>query len=99
MLRIFRISEYSLYPEFKEGDFVFTIKIPLFLHPYKTGDIVVFEHPAHGRMIKRIQTVSPDRQTAFVVGNHPDSIDSHQFGPIRLETVLGKVLWHIKQTS
>ncbi len=33
----------------------------------------------------------------FVTGNHPLSVDSRQFGPIRRQAILGKVLAHIRK--
>jgi type IV secretory pathway protease TraF len=47
-------------------------------------------------MIKRIERLSPGGDEIFVLGSHPESADSRQFGPIRRNDVLGLVLWHIK---
>jgi hypothetical protein len=33
----------------------------------------------------------------FVVGYHPDSVDSRQFGAVLPQTILGKVIWHIRR--
>ena len=99
MLRLFKVTEHSLTPEYQEGDFVLTVKIPLFCNRYQAGDIVVFDHPAYGRMIKRVQAVFPEKSMLFVTGSHPESIDSQHFGPIRLDSVLGKVVWHIKKKA
>jgi len=97
MLRLLKVSGQSLTPGFQEGDFVIIVKIPLFLHPYKIGDVVVFTHPLYGNMIKRVQTVSVQNKEVFVTGSHPNSMDSHQFGAIRQTSILGKVIWHIKK--
>lgn len=99
MARLFKVTENSLAPDYQEGDFVLTIRFPLFFYRYKTGDVIVFDHPPYGRMIKRVQAISPGNETLFVIGSHPDSIDSRQFGPIRTRAVLGKVIWHIKKTK
>jgi len=99
IVRIFKVTEHSLTPDYKEGDFVLVIKIPLLFNRYKPGDIIVFDHPLHGRMIKRVQNLISENKTLFVTGSQPDSIDSRQFGPIQAHTVLGKVVWHIKKTS
>ena len=96
---LFKVTEDSLAPDFQEGDFVLTVRIPFFSIRYKSGDIVVFDHPAYGRMIKRVQAISPENDTLFVVGSHPNSIDSRQFGPIPTQAVLGKVIWHIKKPA
>jgi len=99
MARLFKVTENSLAPDYQQGDFVLTIKIPSFFYHYKTGDVVVFDHPSYGRMIKRVQAISTENDTLFVIGSHPDSIDSRRFGPIQIQAVLGKVVWHIKKTK
>lgn len=97
IVQIFKVKENSLTPEFEEGDFVLIFKISRLFSGYKTGDVVVFDQPPYGRLIKRVQAVSPENGTLFVIGSHPDSIDSRQFGSIRPQAVLGKVVWHIKK--
>lgn len=84
-------------PEYREGDFVLISKIPFIFSPPHPGDVVAFRHAQYGTMIKRINTISPDGQEIFVVGNHPLSVDSYRFGAIHREDILGKVLWHVKK--
>lgn len=98
MLRLYKVKEHSLAPEYQEGDFVLVLRNP-FSPQYRPGDVVVFDHPPYGRMIKRVQQAFPDEHTLFVTGTHPESTDSRHFGPIRLEETLGKVIWHIKKPS
>jgi signal peptidase I len=97
MLRLFRVKEHSLAPEYQEGDFVLITKIPFFAAQYQPGDVVVFDHPPYGRMIKQVQQAFLENRTLFVIGTHPDSLDSRHFGPIRVDEILGKVIWHIKK--
>lgn len=100
IIHLFKVTEHSLTPEIQEGDFVLTLNISFVHSHYKAGDIVVFSHPHYGRMIKRVQTVSQVDNSLFVIGSHPNSIDSRRFGPIKVESVIGKVIWHIpKQGS
>ena len=99
IINVFKVTEQSLTPDFKEGDFVITFKIPRFLGHYKNGDVVIFDKAPHGRLIKRVQAVSPEDNSLFVIGTHPNSIDSREFGPIRTQTVLGKVVWHIRKKA
>ena len=98
MLRIFRIRGYSLAPEYQPGDFVLVSKIPFLFHPPRAGEIVAFRHPAFGLLIKRVTHFDPASHLLTVHGAHPDSVDSREFGPIPLERVTGKVLWHIHPT-
>ncbi len=96
MLRLLKISGESLAPEFQGGDFVFISKIPfLFSSPAK-GDVIAFRQPGYGLLIKRIEAVLPDGSLG-VRGTQPDSVDSRVFGPVRRESILGKVIWHIRR--
>ncbi len=91
MLRLIKVTGSSLYPEYREGDYVMVVTIPFFR--LKMGDIVVFRHPGYGMMIKRIARIDPSG--IHVLGNHPESVDSRLFGPIQRGDVLGKVIWHV----
>lgn len=99
MLRRIKITGHSLTPEFREGDFVITSKIPLFFNCLKAGDIVVFEQAPYGKMIKRVQWVDYVSRMVFVVGDHPNSTDSRHFGPIAMNQLIGKVIWHIPKPA
>ena len=95
MLRLFRIRGHSLEPEYQPGDFVLASKIPFLFHPPKSGNVIIFNHPEIGLLIKHIETFDPDTGQVIVLGTHPYSVDSRQFGPILKYQILGKVLWHI----
>ncbi len=97
MLRIIKVSGHSLTPEFQEGDFVLVVKIPFFLLRPVPGDIVVFTHPLYGLLIKRIQSVDEQKDEVYVIGNQEASLDSRHFGPIKMGSIKGKVVWHISR--
>ncbi len=97
MLKLLKVSGDSLFPEYKEGDFVFISKVPLFFFPLKPGDIVVFRQPVFGVMIKMIEKLIPDEDRIYVIGTNENSVDSRRFGAIRKSDLLGKVIWHIKK--
>ena len=97
MLKILKVTGDSLSPFFLEGDFVVVSKIPFFLRKPRSGDIVVFEHPTYGTLIKRVERLSPDGEEVYVIGEHPLSTDSRQFGPLPCRILLGKVIWHIRK--
>ncbi len=61
----------------------------------KQGDKIIFRHPVYGTMVKRVEQVGSDGKEVYVIGSHPRSVDSRQFGPIPKEWITGKVLWHI----
>ena len=48
-------------------------------------------------MIKQVECLSPDRQELTVLGTHPDSKDSRQYGPIPRLWLTGKVLWRVRR--
>jgi nickel-type superoxide dismutase maturation protease len=91
MLRLIKVTGSSLYPEYREGDYVMVVTIPFFR--LNKGDIVVFQQPGYGMMIKKIAGI--DGTGIHVLGSHPESVDSRRFGPIQRGDVLGKVIWHI----
>jgi nickel-type superoxide dismutase maturation protease len=93
MFKLIKVTGNSLYPEYREGDYVMVITLPFF--SFKRGDTIVFRHPVYGEMIKNIDRVDSD--TIQVIGTHPDSMDSRRFGPIDRKSVRGKVLWHIRK--
>ncbi len=99
MLRVIKVTGDSLSPEYKEGDFVVATTIPFFLHRIRAGDVIVFRQPTYGIMIKKVERVLGAGDQFFVVGEHPYSIDSRQFGPISKEALLGKVIWHIPKPA
>ncbi len=97
MLRALRIRGDSLAPEFAQGDFVLVSKIPYFLSPPSPGDVIAFQQPGYGLLIKRIQNLLQNGEIN-VIGNHAESVDSRVFGPVRLDHILGKVIWHIHKS-
>ena len=97
MLRLLKIRGDSLAPEYSQGDFVLVSKIPFFLTPPSPGDVIAFRQPGYGLYIKRIKNLSPDGGVN-VIGDHPDSVDSRVFGPVRSKDIVGKVIWHIRKT-
>lgn len=94
MIRILKVTGESLSPSIVEGDYVL-VGTNSFFFPVNVGDIVVFNHPQHGRMIKRIIEINHDDRSLTVSGSHPWSVDSRQFGNIPQESITGKVLFHI----
>jgi len=97
MVRFIKVTGDSLYPAFRQGDFVLISKIPFLLNKLKVGDVIVFEQPIYGVMIKRIAEVIPGGQEFTVLGTDEFSVDSRQFGPVSRETLLGKVVWHVRR--
>jgi signal peptidase I len=97
MFRLLKVRGHSLYPEFRDGDYVLTARVPFPSGKIKSGNVIVFRQPVHGLMVKRVQKVLDDGTAFEVRGTQIDSTDSRNFGPVPLSKVLGKVIWHIRQ--
>ena len=96
MFKFLRVTGRSLEPEYKEGDYVLVSKIPFFFRRARPGDVVAFRKPPYGLLIKQVEYLTPAGEL-FVLGTHAASVDSLQFGPIPRQTVLGKVIAHVKK--
>jgi signal peptidase I len=96
MVKILRVEGRSLEPDFQDGDYVVISKIPLRLRKARHGDVVAFEKPPYGLLIKQVEYLTPGGEL-FVLGTHAASVDSLQFGPIHPQQILGKVIWHVKR--
>jgi len=95
-VQIIKVKGISLYPEYHDGDFVIISKIPIYFGCIKPGDVVVFDHPIFGRMIKKISSKNDDGSLT-VIGYHSESLDSRQLGKILKSRLIGKVLFSIKR--
>jgi len=84
-------------PAFRDGDFVLVCKIPFLFDKLKQGDVIAFRHKEYGKMIKKVQDLTPGEGEVNVIGTQENSVDSRRFGPIPYKDVLGKVIWHIKK--
>jgi signal peptidase I len=99
MFRLLKVTGDSLYPVYRQGDFVLVTKIPFLLNSIRRGDVIVFKHSAYGVLIKRVERVLADRSAYYVVGAHENSVDSRQFGLVSRGAVVGKVIWHITKPA
>jgi signal peptidase I len=97
MLRLIRVSGNSLLPEYEHGDFVLIAKIPILIPQPEKGDLIVFNQPGYGRLIKIVSERLPNDRGYLVTGTQVDSVDSRQFGAVRKDAILGKVIWHIRR--
>ena len=95
-MKILKISGRSLEPGYHDGDYVLVSKIPLLWRGARRGDVVAFRKPPYGLLIKRVEYLTPSGEL-FVLGTHAASVDSLQFGPVRQQDILGKVIGHMKR--
>ena len=97
MFRLLKIRGHSLFPDFREGDFVVIARFPFPAGQIRAGDVIVFDQPGYEHMIKRVQQVLDDGRAFEVRGTQIDSTDSRNFGPVERQHITGKVIWHIRQ--
>jgi phage repressor protein C with HTH and peptisase S24 domain len=99
-LQVLRVRGVSLAPRYRDGDYVVIsgLETALGLRRIRPGDVVVFDHPDYGRLIKRVVSLEPCGQLR-VRGDDPDSVDSRRFGPLPHSAVLGRVIFHIRQAA
>lgn len=82
-----RIHGHSMVPVLPPGTYVWASRWFKKLEP---GDTIIFEHDNREK-IKRISEIKDDE--LYVLGDHPEaSTDSRQFGWIKRNTILGKVV-------
>ena len=90
MLQLFKISGNSLYPLYKNGQRVLCRKVFPSTN-IKVNDTVVFEKAHYGMMIKQVTSI--EKNQYFVEGTDPMSIDSRNFGSLKLDEIKYKVLF------
>lgn len=96
MLRLLKIRGSSLWPDYRQGDYVLAAGVPFPAGKIKPGDVIVFIQPGYGTLIKRVQQVLEDGGAFDVRGTQVASSDSRNFGPVPRANVSGKVIWHIR---
>lgn len=136
LFRPFQVNGISMFPTFKNGEYILTNLITLRLSPLKRGDVIVFIAPTDstkdfikriiglpgeklyihdgfiyindkkldesaylssdirsyaGAYLKEDDPIIVPQGYYFVMGdNRPESSDSREFGPIRIDSIIGK---------
>ena len=85
----FTVSGNSMLPTLNPGQDVLAL---CWLYKLEVGDVVVVKKNGK-EMIKRIQKVH-DREYFVEGDNKLESTDSRNFGPIRKDQIIGKVIWY-----
>ena len=97
MINIIKVTGNSLSPFFLPGDFVITFMGKKTLSNLQPGDMVIFDHPEYGTLIKIVKDHLTNSSSLVVEGSNPDSTSSHKLGPIPYNAVRGKVIYSVKQ--
>ncbi|MBI1979065.1 MAG: nickel-type superoxide dismutase maturation protease [Candidatus Aenigmarchaeota archaeon] len=95
----FKIEDKSMEPEFRPGDYVLVNRLIYFLRNPSKGEVVVLKHPKEKNrfIIKRISLITNSHE-CYVVGDNKDfSQDSRHFGPVKKNSIIGKVWIHLKR--
>ena len=92
---LYKVKDKSMQPNFKEGDFIIVNRLAYIFKKPSIGDVVVVNR-SNKIILKRITSVSNEKY--FVVGdNKIASKDSRSFGTIDKDSIIGKVMFHIKR--
>lgn len=97
MLSIIKVRGDSMSPQYKNGDYVVSLKsqlLPSFL--ISEGRDYIIEHREHGRMLKRLTLKSNQNQSFQFSGLNPKSISTENIGVHSKESILGLVILLIK---
>ena len=97
MIKITKVTGNSLSPFFLPGDFVVLTTNPKTRSNLTQVDVIVFDHPDFGSLIKFVKENNHREKTLIVQGSNPESISSHKLGPIPYSAIHGKVIFSIKQ--
>jgi signal peptidase I len=97
MFRFFRVKGRSMLPLLAEGDLVLAVDWYWLVGELRPGDRVVFRHPDYGLLVKLVDEIRPAEGQLTVRGTRPVSLDSQEFGPVPLDSLVGKVIWVIKK--
>jgi nickel-type superoxide dismutase maturation protease len=95
LLSVIRVCGSSLFPRFRDGDYVLVSAIPILFARLRPGDVIVFKHPSLGKLIKIIERLEDGGSRVYVTGLDDASRDSRVFGAVPRSLVLGKAIWHI----
>lgn len=90
MIKLFKVEGSSLYPLIKEDEVLLCFKLFSF-NTIKVNDFVLFKDKTRGFMVKKVTSISD--KGYFVKGETPLSYDSRNFGALKKEELLYKVVY------
>ena len=92
-----RVKGSSLRPEVQDGDIVLLLTWRR-LWRLKPGQRVVFRQATYGMLIKKIERLGPGEDQVFVTGTHAASVDSYEFGPVPVQSIIGTVIFVVSKS-
>lgn len=93
MINLYKVSGTSMEPVFRAGEYVLAEKLSYLWKKPAIGELVIVKSPIDGRkLLKRIAEIRGNGY--FVEGdNKMHSMDSCDFGPVKMSEILAKV-WY-----
>ena len=92
IIQRYKVSGNSMAPTVREGEYVMAEKISFWFKNPKENDIIVFNNGNSQKLIKRI--IRKSQNSFWVEGDNKNySNDSRHFGEIKLNDILGKVIY------
>jgi signal peptidase I len=98
VLKILRVRGDSLEPAVHHGDFLLLAAFPGWHKKLRLGDLVVFEQPGYGILVKRVERIDAARKEVVVTGNALESVDSRTFGSVPFGVLRGRVVRHFRRS-
>ena len=85
--RLTRIEGHSMAPQIPAGSFgLFRRR-----RDYRTGDIVLVDHPHYGRLVKQIAAI--DTAEVWLQGTGTDTLSRAAMGALPLDCIYGRLIW------
>lgn len=91
----FTVSGLSMFPTLKEGQEIVSFNWAYLGRKPKVGDIIVIKYQGQ-EMVKRVSQLKGE-QVLVEGDNKNQSTDSRHFGPVKMDQVVGKVIYQSDQ--
>jgi signal peptidase I len=95
MFSIIKVQGDSMFPLYKEGDYLFVLELfkASWLRPNRN---ILFYHEHHGLLVKKITTVNKEQKEFHSKGLNGKSISQKEIGAVPFNRVKGIPLIHIR---
>ncbi len=94
MFKLVKVKGDSMLPCYRHNDYLILSKY--LFNNLTVGDDIVCNHPHYNIIFKRIAKIT--NSNIYLTGLNAASTSSQDLGTISHNEIIGKVVWHIKQT-
>lgn len=84
-------------PEYHNGDYVITSRLPLLMGMVKVNSVLVFKSQRYGLLIKKVAEIDHTDKKYFFKGTNPLSLTTEKIGAIDKKDIIGSVVLHFKK--